>query len=96
MPFERQASKVLVYEHPIDMRTSFDGLHAIASQVIQEDPLSGILSDLLTARRVLCRSFSGIVLGSVMWDSTSLLSRCSAGAARHSGTRSIEPALRLT
>ena len=32
-----------MYEHPVDMRKSFDGLHAIASQITQEDALSGIL-----------------------------------------------------
>ena len=43
MLFGRQASRVLVYEHPVDMRKSFDGLHAIASQFSQEDALSGLL-----------------------------------------------------
>jgi transposase len=43
MLFARQAPRVLVYEHPVDMRKSFDGLHAIASQVTQEDALSGVL-----------------------------------------------------
>lgn len=32
-----------MYEHPVDMRKSFDGLHAIASQATQEDALSGVL-----------------------------------------------------
>jgi transposase len=43
MLFGRQAPRVLVYERPVDMRKSFDGLHAIASQVAQEDALSGAL-----------------------------------------------------
>lgn len=34
---------MFVYEYPVDMRKSFDGLHAIASQVSQEDALSGLL-----------------------------------------------------
>ena len=43
MLFGRQAPRVLVYEKPVDMRKSFNGLHAIASQVSQEDALSGLL-----------------------------------------------------
>jgi|GEM_PF-3880799 len=43
MLFGRQASMGLVYEHLVDMRESFDGLHAIASQVTHEDAFSGIL-----------------------------------------------------
>jgi hypothetical protein len=31
MIFGRQASRVLVYESPVDMRKSFDGLQAVAS-----------------------------------------------------------------
>lgn len=43
MLFGRQAPRVLVYERPVELRKSFDGLHAIASQVNQEDALSGLL-----------------------------------------------------
>ena len=43
MLFGRQAPRVLVYEHLVDMRKSFDGLHAIASQATQEEALSGVL-----------------------------------------------------
>ena len=43
MLFGRQAPRVLVFEHPVDMRKSFNGLHAIASQLSQEDALSGLL-----------------------------------------------------
>jgi transposase len=43
MLFGRQVPRVFVYEYPVDMRKSFDGLHAIASQVSQEDALSGLL-----------------------------------------------------
>ena len=47
MLFGRQASRVLVYEHPVDMRKSFDGLYAVASQGSKDDvckrPLFGVL-----------------------------------------------------
>ena len=43
MLFGRQAPRGLVYEHTEDVRKSFDGLHAIASQVSQEDALWGLL-----------------------------------------------------
>ena len=43
MLFGRQASRVLVYENPVDMRKSFDGLLSVASQGISEDVLSGSL-----------------------------------------------------
>lgn len=43
MLFGRQAPRVLVYEHPVDMRKSFNGLYAIAAGVSQEDALSGLL-----------------------------------------------------
>ncbi len=39
MLFGRQAPRVLVYEHPVDMRKSFDGLHAIASQIPGRRPI---------------------------------------------------------
>ena len=43
MLFGPQAPRILVYEHPVYRRKSFDGLHAIASRVSQEDALSGLL-----------------------------------------------------
>lgn len=43
MLFGRHASKVLVDEHPVDMRKSFDGLYAAASQGAKKDVLSGTL-----------------------------------------------------
>ncbi len=55
MLFGRQAPRVLVYEHPVDMRKSFDGLYAIASQGTQEDVLSGALFLFINRSRWLLR-----------------------------------------
>lgn len=62
MLFGRQASKVLVYEHPVDMRKSFDGLYAVASQGAKEDVLSGSL--FLFVNR------SKTILKVLFWDRT--------------------------
>lgn len=62
MIFGRQASRVLVYESPVDMRKSFDGLQAVASLVTQEDVLSGSL--------YLFMNRSKTILKVLFWDRT--------------------------
>jgi transposase len=62
MLFGRQVSRVLVYEHPVDMRKSFDGLSAVASQGAREDVLSGSL--FLFVNR------SKTILKVLFWDRT--------------------------
>ncbi len=62
MLFGRQAPRVLVYEHPVDMRKSFDGLHAIVSQVTQEDALSGLLFLFVNRSKTIMKIF--------FWDRT--------------------------
>lgn len=62
MLFGRQAPRVLVYEHPVDMRKSFDGLCAIASQDTQEDALSGTLFLFINRSRT--------ILKILTWDRT--------------------------
>ncbi|MFN4894149.1 MAG: IS66 family insertion sequence element accessory protein TnpB [Pseudomonadota bacterium] len=62
MLFGRQASRVLVYENPVDMRKSFDGLLSVASQGISEDVLSGSL--FLFVNR------SKTILKVLFWDRT--------------------------
>jgi transposase len=36
-------NRIFLYREPIDMRKSFDGLAAVASQILKENPLSGTL-----------------------------------------------------
>lgn len=62
MLFGRQALRVLVYENPVDMRKSFDGLLSVASQGISEDVLSGSL--FLFVNR------SKTILKVLFWDRT--------------------------
>ena len=62
MIFGRQASRVLVYERPVDMRKSFDGLQAVASLVAQED----VLFDSL----YLFMNRSKTILKVLFWDRT--------------------------
>jgi transposase len=62
MLFGRQAARVLVYEHPVDMRKSFDGLYAVASQGSKDDVLSGTL--FLFVNR------SKTILKVLFWDRT--------------------------
>ena len=62
MLFGRQASRVLVYDNPVDMRKSFDGLLSVASQGISEDVLSGSL--FLFVNR------SKTILKVLFWDRT--------------------------
>ena len=62
MLFGRQVSRVLVYEHPVDMRKSFDGLSAVAAQGVQKDVLSGSL--FLFVNR------SKTILKVLFWDHT--------------------------
>lgn len=37
------AQRILAWRHPVDMRKSFDGLIAITSHVLKENPLSGTI-----------------------------------------------------
>ncbi|MFO0203831.1 MAG: IS66 family insertion sequence element accessory protein TnpB [Alphaproteobacteria bacterium] len=53
---------MLVYENPVDMRKSFDGLLSVASQGISEDVLSGSL--FLFVNR------SKTILKVLFWDRT--------------------------
>jgi hypothetical protein len=57
MLFGRQVSRVLVYEHPVDMRKSFDGLSAVAAQGVQEDVLSRSLLRFERGRFEVSQSF---------------------------------------
>jgi hypothetical protein len=41
MLFGRSPKRVLAYRSPVDMRKSFDGLHAVAREAFSEDVLSG-------------------------------------------------------
>jgi transposase len=43
--------RVWLYQQPVDMRRSFDGLAAIAKNQMQEDPLSGHLFAFINKRR---------------------------------------------
>lgn len=38
-----QVNRIFLYREPIDMRKSFDGLAAVASQILKENLLSGTL-----------------------------------------------------
>ena len=69
MLFGRQASRVLVYEHPVDMRKSFDGLYAVASQGAKEDVLSGSLFLFVNRSKTILKVLSGIVRAGVLWRS---------------------------
>ncbi len=42
---------IYLYREPVDMRKSFDGLAAVASQKVQENPLSGALFAFFNKRR---------------------------------------------
>ena len=43
--------RVWLYRRPTDMRKSFDGLSALAKQVLDEDPLSGAVFAFVNRRR---------------------------------------------
>ncbi len=43
MFFPEQQVRVFLYGQPVDMRRSYDGLHALARHGVQQDPLSGHL-----------------------------------------------------
>lgn len=43
MFFPEARIRVMIYGQPIDMRRSFDGLHALVRHALQQDPLSGQL-----------------------------------------------------
>ena len=45
-----QQVRVFLYGSPVDMRRSFDGLYAIARQVLPIDPLAGHLYAFINAR----------------------------------------------
>jgi transposase len=44
MFFPEGAVRVHLYGRPVDMRKSFNGLHALARHGVGQDPLSGICS----------------------------------------------------
>ncbi len=44
-------NKIFLYREAVDMRKSFDGLTAVASQKLQENPLSGALFAFFNKRR---------------------------------------------
>lgn len=52
---------VWLYRRPTDMRKSYDGLSALAKQVLQEDPLGGALFCFVNRRRtqLKCLYFEG-------------------------------------
>lgn len=50
MFFPKGQVRVFLYGQPVKMRLSFDGLYALAKNVMHQDPLSGNLSRSLTAR----------------------------------------------
>ena len=44
--------RVHLYGQPVDMRKSFDGLHALTRQQLQQDPLSGDLFVFISKRAI--------------------------------------------
>ena len=52
---------IWLYRRPTDMRKSFDGLSALAKQVLAEDPLSGAVFVFINRRRtqMKCLYFEG-------------------------------------
>lgn len=62
MLFGRVPARILVYEHPVDMRKSFNGLHAVAAQGMSEDILSGALFIFLNRSRTIMKI--------LQWDRT--------------------------
>jgi len=54
--------RILAYSEPVDMRKSFNGLIALVSHVLEEDPLSGSLFVFVNRR--------GNYLKAVYWDRT--------------------------
>jgi len=60
--FARDVTRVLAYRHPVDMRKQFDGLVALVTNALREDPLSGSLY-VFTNRR-------GNYVKGVYWDRT--------------------------
>lgn len=62
MLFGRTPQRVLVYQHSVDMRKSFNGLQAVAAQVFCEDLLSGTV--------FLFSNRTKTILKLLMWDRT--------------------------
>ena len=62
MLFGRSPKRVLAYRSPVDMRKSFDGLHAVAREAFSEDVLSG--AAFLFVNR------SKTIVKVLMWDRT--------------------------
>lgn len=50
MFFPEQQVRVFLYGQPVDMRRSYDGLHAIARHGVQQDPLLGHLFAFINRR----------------------------------------------
>ena len=47
MFFPEGQVRVFVYGEPVSMRLSFDGLYGLARHAMQQDPLSGHLSEII-------------------------------------------------
>jgi transposase len=64
MFFPEGEARVFLYGEPVNMRLSFDGLHALAKHVMHQDPLSGHLFAFINRRatqiRVLYFDRSGL------------------------------------
>jgi transposase len=64
MAFNRR-TKVFACSEPTDMRKSFDGLYAMARDVLNQDPLSGHLFVFVNQRRTTCKC--------LYWDGSGLV-----------------------
>lgn len=62
MLFGRSPRRVLAYRLPVDMRKSFDGLHAVARGAFSEDSLSGAAFVFVNRSRTIVKV--------LMWDRT--------------------------
>ena len=52
MFFPEGQIRVHLYGQPVDMRKSFDGLHALTRQQLQQNPLSGDLFVFISKRAI--------------------------------------------
>ena len=52
MFFPEGQIRVHLYGQPVDMRKSFDGLHALTRQQLRQDPLSGDLFVFISKRAI--------------------------------------------
>lgn len=57
--------RIFIYGRPVDMRKSFDGLFAVVTETMQEDPMSGDLFLFLNSRRNYIKG--------LLWDRTGFL-----------------------